>query len=429
MSDNIMDEMMDKMTEKMWDNESDELSKDNETQEMSIIQKNQRILKFLKKEYEDCHEEHREKIKKINFLEKKIQEIYKVITVSEKDMDPNFSLFSPVITSSGRLNDNLYDEVHEMENELQQIKFEEKKLIDKLSYISDNIQCIEYLINNINKIEEKTNNNSNDVNDVEANLENTMGDNIDNSNLSGDNDDVSKNGDDKLENEDVVQNRNSKFAILESHENERSRIAMELHDSVVQNLTSLIHKTELCTKLVDKDSIRTKLELQTMISTLKNSINEIRAIIYNLKPMSLDDLGLKVTLERYIKQISIYSGFNVTLTIENEEFDDEISDIVAVNLLRIIQEACTNSIKHSNGNKIDVHIVEIDDMLEVRISDNGEGYDLDENDTPIIPNDSFGLAIMKERTELLSGNIEFINSETNNASVVVKIPLENLMDN
>ena len=199
---------------------------------------------------------------------------------------------------------------------------------------------------------------------------------------------------------------------------------MELHDSVVQNLTSLIHKTELCTRLVDKDSIRTKLELQTMISTLKNSINEIRSIIYNLKPMALDDLGLKVTLERYIKQISVYSGFDVTLSIDNEEFEDELSDIVAINLLRIIQEACNNSIKHSKGNKIDVKIVKVDNVLEVKISDNGEGYNLDENNNLIIADDSFGLAIMKERAQLLSGSIEFVNSEANNASVVVKLPLE-----
>ena len=80
-------------------------------------------LKTLKKEYDECFEEHRETLKKINFLDNKISEIYKVIALSEKDVDPNFSLFSPVVTASGRLNENLYEEVHSMENELQQIKF------------------------------------------------------------------------------------------------------------------------------------------------------------------------------------------------------------------------------------------------------------------------------------------------------------------
>lgn len=428
MLENVQDDTIGNVLE---DN-SDVSMINNTSQDMSISQKNQRILKFLKKEYDDCHEEHREKTKKINFLEKKIAEIYKVITISEKDMDPNFSLFSPVITSSGRLNDNLYEEVHEMENELQQIKFEEKKLINRLSYISDNIQCIEYSIEYLENSTINTNNSNIINNNTISNCNNSesgTGD-LSNNNCEGEFGDTKEYS---IENslEDTTDceqnytdaNRKSKLAILESHEHERSRIAMELHDSVVQNLTSLIHKTELCTRLVDKDSIRTKLELQTMISTLKNSINEIRSIIYNLKPMALDDLGLKVTLERYIKQISVYSGFDVTLTIDNDEFEDEISDIVAINLLRIIQEACNNSIKHSKGNKIDVVIDKVDDNIEVKITDNGEGYELDEDDNIIVANDSFGLEIMKERAQLLSGTVEFINSETNNASVIVKLPI------
>ena len=100
-------------------------------------QKYDKVLKTLKKEYDECFEEHRETLKKINFLDNKISEIYKVIALSEKDVDPNFSLFSPVVTASGRLNENLYEEVHSMENELQQIKFQEKRLLDRLSGISD----------------------------------------------------------------------------------------------------------------------------------------------------------------------------------------------------------------------------------------------------------------------------------------------------
>ena len=393
------------MADNILDNTSDEI-------QLTQEEKYDKVLRYLKKEHDDSLEEHRETVKKINFLENKTSEIYKVISLTEKDMDPNFSLFSPVVTSNGRMNDNLYEEVHEMENELQQVKFNEKKIFDRLSYISENIQCIEYAKDNYKK---ETDNNNVDTIDTCNTTENSVSE-----------DDIleTNNIEDTIVSEPKNQVKNSKLAILESHENERARIAMELHDSVVQNLTSLIHKTELCTKLADKDTIRTKLELQTMISTLKSSINEIRSIIYNLKPMSLDDLGLKVTLERYIKQLSIYSDFAVTLNIEDESFEENLSNIIAVNLLRIIQEACNNAIKHSKGKRIDINITNEEDNLIVKITDDGEGYSFDEEDNLVVGDESFGIEIMKERAQLLSGNIEFINSETNNASVIVTLPLK-----
>lgn len=382
---------------------------------ISQKQKYEKVLKSLKKEYEENFNEHRETLKKINFLDNKISETYKVISLSEKDVDPNFSLFSPVVTASGKLNENLYEEVHSMENELQQIKYSEKKLLDRISGISDNIQCIEFAIENISLDMDSDNDN-----DIKNNSSNESSETTSDNNCE--NDGETNNNCNKEVNKEVSNEDKSKFVLLEFQENERSRIAMELHDSVVQNLTSLIHKTELCTKLVDKDSIRTKLELQTMIGTLKNSINEIRSIIYNLKPMSLDDLGLKVTLERYIKQLSMYSDFSVVFDIE-DGMQEEIYPLLAVNILRIIQEACNNSIKHSNGNKISIDIKKDNNDCIVLISDNGDGFEFDENNKLIIDEKSFGLSIMRERARLLSGDIEYINSENAGATVKVIIPM------
>lgn len=397
-------------------------------------QKYDKVLKTLKKEYDECFEEHRETLKKINFLDNKISEIYKVIALSEKDVDPNFSLFSPVVTASGRLNENLYEEVHSMENELQQIKFQEKRLLDRLSGISDNIQCIEYAMDKLSKdldesekisvsvedmdVSSNDNENAQKNNDDENNIKNNCNNHIDTNYNSNNNSD-----DNSVSSDENSSTENMEFVLLEFQENERSRIAMELHDSVVQNLTSLIHKTELCTKLVDKDTIRTKLELQTMIGTLKNSINEIRSIIYNLKPMALDDLGLKVTLERYIKQLSMYSDFDVILNIE-EDFEEDLYPLLSVNILRIIQEACSNSIKHSNGNKIYVSLKKEDNNFLISITDNGDGFKLDSDNKIIVENDSFGLSIMRERTRLLSGSIEYYNSETNSATVKAQFPVK-----
>ena len=90
---------------------------------------------------------------------------------------------------------------------------------------------------------------------------------------------------------------------MEEQELDRNRIARDLHDSTVQNLTMLMHKTELCTKLLNIDNVRVMLELQTMIENIKMTIDDMREIIYNLRPMSLSNLGLAATLESYCTHI------------------------------------------------------------------------------------------------------------------------------
>ena len=77
---------------------------------------------------------------------------------------------------------------------------------------------------------------------------------------------------------------------------------------------------ELCTKLIDKDLIRTKLEMQTMILTLRNTIDDLRSIIYNLRPMSIDDLGLVATVERHVKNLNLNQSFNTKLKVVNKEY-------------------------------------------------------------------------------------------------------------
>ena len=86
--------------------------------------------------------------------------------------------------------------------------------------------------------------------------------------------------------------------LIKFQEQESERIARDLHDSTVQNLTSMIHKIELCSKLIDMDPIRCKLELTMMSRTLRDIINDTRQMIYNLRPMSFDDIGLEITIER-----------------------------------------------------------------------------------------------------------------------------------
>ena len=210
--------------------------------------------------------------------------------------------------------------------------------------------------------------------------------------------------------------------ILEIQEQDRQRIARDLHDSTVQNLTSLVHKSELCQRLIDMDPIRTKLELNTMSSTLKAVINEIREIIYNLKPMSLDDLGLVTTIERFANQLMMNHDIKVNV-VHNKERQD-IIPVIRLSVFRMIQEACNNTIKHANAKTIDIKITYEDKQLIASITDDGKGFEVESKRGYLTPDYSgYGLSIMKERVYLLSGIMKIQSNINKGTNVTITIPI------
>lgn len=210
--------------------------------------------------------------------------------------------------------------------------------------------------------------------------------------------------------------------ILGTQEKDRQRIARDLHDSTVQNLTGLVHKIELCSRLVEMDPLRAKLELTVMTNNVKSVINEIREIIYNLKPMSLDDLGLAVTIERYAKQLMISNDIKVYVKY-NQEAED-ILPVVKLSLFRVVQEACHNIVKHAKASRIDINIIYDIDSINVSIKDDGKGFNIDQQMDKVPERDSgYGLSIMQERIYLLSGVMK-IHSENNKGTIItISVPL------
>jgi len=213
--------------------------------------------------------------------------------------------------------------------------------------------------------------------------------------------------------------------ILELQEQDRQRIARDLHDSAVQILTSLIHKCEISTRFVDIDPIRTKLELTTISNTLKSVINEIREVIFNLKPMSLEDLGLIMTIERFINQLMNHNDIEIKFR-HNEERKD-VLPVINLSLFRVIQEACNNAIKHSNAKCIEIDINYDVEDIKVTIKDNGKGFDTSKiKDRNTQDYSGCGLSIMKERIYLLSGKLD-IKSTINKGTIVnISVPYCNV---
>lgn len=216
--------------------------------------------------------------------------------------------------------------------------------------------------------------------------------------------------------------------ILDIQEKERQRIARELHDSSVQNLTHLIHTIELSSMFIDQDPIRAKLELETCMNNLKTTIHEMRETIFNLRPMSFDDLGFVQCIDDFILNIkNNYKNIDIEYDVcELDQYswsgkEKNAIDLFLVTVYRIIQEGIMNALKYSGSDKISLKVWQNDKRCCIIIKDNGKGFSVEK----IAEKNEkhFGIPIMQERVSLLNGDMKLDSSPGNGTQIEISIPL------
>lgn len=212
---------------------------------------------------------------------------------------------------------------------------------------------------------------------------------------------------------------NKHLQILDIQEKERHRIARDLHDTSLQNLSHLVHNIELSYLYIDKDPNRAKLELEIVNKKLKSVIQEIRNTIFDLHPMTFDDLGLKESLERLVDKLKETSKISIDYNIENINCNNYL---ILMSIFRIVEECLNNAVKHSGGNKIFFEICKFsDNECLITVSDNGISFDSSE--VLCSKDRHFGLNILKERVKLLSGTMEIDSKPDCGTTVKVVVPL------
>lgn len=211
------------------------------------------------------------------------------------------------------------------------------------------------------------------------------------------------------------------FSVLDVQEKERQRIARDLHDSSLQDLIHLIHKAELCSLYIDEDPVKAKLELATMETGLRKVIDDVRNRIYDLRPMTFDDLGFSDTLLNLFSGLNNDGSFEILADIDEIKSDspDEENEVLLIMLYRIIQECVQNAIKHSKGNQIKVSLKESAESYSIKVEDNGVGFDIMEAGKK---NKHFGLLVVRERVFLLNGKMQM--ETKNGTSIEIEIPKE-----
>lgn len=215
------------------------------------------------------------------------------------------------------------------------------------------------------------------------------------------------------------------YRIIHAQEEERQRIARELHDGPAQSLSNISFKTEICLKLVDKDIGKAKVELQTLKSRIHDTIEETRELIYNLRPMSIDDLGLVPTLERYIDKVESVNDFSIQLNIDyqDELKVENIRKISSLTLFRIVQESLNNIQKYANADEVIVSLVFTHQYTEIIIEDNGCGFDATQIKTNPLAHTGLGVSIMQERVNLLAGQFDLTSKVGQGTRVYARLPI------
>lgn len=226
----------------------------------------------------------------------------------------------------------------------------------------------------------------------------------------------------------IISNKSSmlhvkQLSILDVQEKERQRIARDLHDTSLQNLTHLIHKVELSSLYIDQDPIKAKLELATVENGIRKVIDDIRNSIFDLRPMTVDDLGLKETIEKLLFLLNQDKQFRIITDIDqiDREYSDSYLQVLFISIYRIIQECVQNSIKHSKGNEIIVKLKDYDSVYRILVKDNGVGFDVKEASKK---DKHFGLSVIKERVLFFGGKISI--DVSNGTSIKIEVPKQNL---
>lgn len=223
--------------------------------------------------------------------------------------------------------------------------------------------------------------------------------------------------------EDLQEKKSLGIKILRAQENERQRVAREIHDGPAQSMSNVVLKSELCIKLLDRDLDKARQELINLKEMVRISIQDVRRIIYDLRPMSLDDLGIIPTLERYISKIN--EEHDIMIKFITKGTPCFLPSIISLTLFRLAQEALNNILKHAHATEATVKLSFLEEYIELFISDNGRGFDVEEVHKKIRDDGSgFGLSSMKERTELLDGEFSIRSEPNQGTRYYIRIPLK-----
>jgi signal transduction histidine kinase len=207
---------------------------------------------------------------------------------------------------------------------------------------------------------------------------------------------------------------------IEASERERARWARELHDQTLQDLAAL--RISLSAARRRGGAERLDAAVADAVSRLGEGIDELRAIVTDLRPAALDELGVKAALETFVERARATAGapaidLLVDLGFESGRTSERHDAVLEGTLYRLVQEAITNVVKHAGAHRATVSVRELDGVVEVRVQDDGAGFDPEQDGA------GFGLIGMRERAALVGGTLEISSTPGRGTQLLAIVPI------
>lgn len=207
---------------------------------------------------------------------------------------------------------------------------------------------------------------------------------------------------------------------VQAQEEERRRVATEIHDGVTQQLISIWYRVLACERLLERDMPAARHELEVAKGLIDEALNEARAAIYDLRPSTLDDLGLVPALQALARRTFDPDAVEVSVA---TDIQCSIPAHLETALYRIGQEMLSNVRKHAEASRVEITIEADREEVRMVVIDNGRGFDL-----PAYrrnrPETSYGLAGVSERIEIVGGSLNIRSEMGTGTRVEVAVPLE-----
>jgi two-component system sensor histidine kinase DegS len=223
---------------------------------------------------------------------------------------------------------------------------------------------------------------------------------------------------------DAQQKQEFGLQILEAQEVERRKLSREIHDGPAQQIANALLRSEIIEKVYHQQGPEKAYEeVDVLKRLLREGLREVRRIIYDLRPMALDDLGLIPTLEKYLRTIEEDTGIKISYTTLSLDTKKRLPERMEIALFRLVQESVQNACKHAVPKEIQVRIEMRNDTTVISVKDNGKGFDPKEE-----KENSFGLIGMKERIEILNGQFSLKSKPNAGTAILIQIPMNHQGD-